>query len=212
MTPGRVSRAASWAGAAGPIGFLAAAFVLAALRPRVIASAGWTGWPSSLATGGPAGVPMIAAFVWLGGCYAVFALGALRPANISAIAVIGYLVTAGGDALLAFPTDAGEPVTWHGALHLAGVVVATVGTLIALVGLLVATGGRGTWSPLRPAGAVVAAAAGIGLVAGSQHGWAKVVYVVGITAPAVVVPWCLARDAAAVTTAGPRPPHGEPVT
>jgi hypothetical protein len=186
---------ALWAGAAGPVGFLVAAFVLAGVRDDVIASQGWVSWPSSMALGGPAGLPMIAAFLWLGGCYAVFALGALRPVALSRIAVAGYLVTAIGDVLLAFPTDAAEEATsWHGWLHLVGVIVATVGTLIVAAALLVATRGRVAWRPLIPAVAVIVAAAFVGLVGGFDEAWAKVVYVVGITAPAAVVPWCLIRD------------------
>ncbi len=186
---------ALWAGAAGPIGFLVAAFVLAGVRDDVMASQGWVSWPSSMALGGPAGLPMIAAFIWLGGCYAVFALGALRPVGLSPIAVAGYLVTAIGDLLLAFPTDAaGEATSWHGVLHLVGVIVATVGTLIVAAALLIATRGRVAWRPLRPAVAVILAAAFVGLVGGFDQAWAKVLYVVGITAPAAVVPWCLIRD------------------
>ena len=61
-------RVALWAGAAGPVGFLIMAFVLAGTRQAVIEDGGWLSWPSSLALGGLAGVPMIAAFLWLGGC------------------------------------------------------------------------------------------------------------------------------------------------
>ncbi len=40
-------------------------------------------------------------------------------------------MSATGDALLAFPTDApGQPTSWHGALHLAGVLVANAGTIV----------------------------------------------------------------------------------
>jgi hypothetical protein len=195
VTSTGISRPALIAGAAGPIGFLAVAVLLGFVRHHLIARQGWESWPSSMALGGTAGLPMIAAFLWLGGCYAAFALGALRPAAISSVAVAGYLVTATGDVMLAFPTDApGEPTSWHGGLHLGGVIVATVGTLIVAGGLLVATGGRGSWRPIVPAAAVVALASAIGLVGGFGSGWAKVVYVVGITAPAVVVPWCLRRD------------------
>ncbi len=104
-----------------------------------------------MALGGAAGLPMIAAFLWLGGCYAAFALGALRPAAISSVAVAGYLVTATGDVLLAFPTDApGQPASWHGALHLAGVIVATAGTLIVAGGLLRGDRRPGGLAPDRP--------------------------------------------------------------
>ncbi len=109
---------------------------------------------------------------------------------------MGYLVTASGDLLLAFPTDAvGRPVSWHGALHVTGVVVATVGTLLVSAGLLAATRGRVAWRALRPAAAVLAVATVVGIAGGFDVAWAKVVYVVGITLPAAVVPWCLRRAA-----------------
>jgi hypothetical protein len=195
VTSGSGSRLALWAGVAGPIGFLVVAFALALVRHDVLEQQGWASWPSSMALDGVAGLPMVVAFLWLGACYAVFALGALRPARVAAAAVAGYLVTASGDVLLAFPTDASaQPLSWHGGLHLAGVLVATAGTLVVAIGLLVATGGHGAWRPLRPAVAVVVGASAIGLVGGFEAGWAKVAYVVGITLPAVVVPWCLDRD------------------
>jgi len=184
-----------WAGAAGPLGFVVVSLALAGLRSDVIERQGWVSWPSSLSLGGAAGAPMIAAFLWLGACYAVFAIGALRPAAVSSIAVAGYLVTSGGDALLALPTDApGVPTTWHGALHAVGIVVATAGTLVVSIALLWATGGRAAWRPLRPAIAMVVVSGVVGLAAAFGVPWAKVVYVVGITLPAAVVPWCLARD------------------
>lgn len=187
--PGRV---ALWAGAAGPIGFLLITPLLAIARHDVIEQQGWVSWPSSMALGGVPGVPMIATFLWLGGCYLVFAFGALRPAAVSTVAVAGYVVSAGGDALLAFPTDAsGEPTSWHGMLHVAGVIVATIGPLIVSAGLLRATGGRRAWGALRPAAAVLVTAAIVGLAGGFDQAWAKIVYVVGITLPAAVVPWCL---------------------
>jgi hypothetical protein len=205
VTARRPSRAARWAGAAGPVGFLVVAFGLAAARPDLIERSGWASWPSSMALGGAAGVPMIAAFLWLGSCYAAFALWALRPAGVSSVAVAGYLVTAAGDGLLAFPTDApGATPSWHGVLHLLGVVVATVGTLVVVGGLLAATRGRDAWRPVRPAAVVVMVAAAVGLLGGFDTGWAKVVYVVGITLPAVVVPWCLGRELRARAGAGAR--------
>ena len=192
--PQRPHAVALWAGAAGPVGFVAACLALAVVRHDVIVRQGWVSWPSSMALGGAPGLPMIATFLWLGGCYAVFALGALRPAAISSLAVGGYLVSATGDVLLSFPTDApGVTTSWHGAVHLAGVVVATIGTLVVATGLLRATGGRGVWRPLRPAVAVLVVSTVIGVAAGFGAGWAKVVYVVGITLPAAVVPWCLHR-------------------
>ena len=186
--------AASWAGVAGPVGFVAMCMLLAVVRHDVIVRQGWVSWPSSMALGGAPGLPMIAAFLWLGVCYAVFALGALRPAAISSLAVSGYLVTAAGDVMLAFPTDVpGSTTSWHGAVHLAGVVVATIGTLLVATGLLRATDGHGAWRPLRPAVAALVVASLIGAGAGFDVGWAKAVYVVGITLPAAVVPWCLHR-------------------
>jgi hypothetical protein len=194
----RFWRAALWAGAAGPVGFVVVTVLLAVVRRDVIERQGWVGWPSSLALGGPPGVPMIATFLWLGGCYVAFSLGALRPAAISSIAVAGYLVTAGGDVLLAVPTDApGSATSWHGSLHLAGVVAATAGTLIAAAGLLGATRGLAAWTPLRPAAAVLVVATVVGVASGFDAGWAKVLYVIGNTLPAAVVPWCLAHDARA---------------
>ena len=185
-----------WAGAAGPVGFLLVSSALAIVRHDVIERQGWVSWPSSMALGGTPGVPMIATFLWLGGCYAVFAIGALRPAAVSMLAVGGYVVTATGDALLAFPTDApGEPTSWHGALHVAGVLVANAGTLVVAAGLLRATGGRGSWRALRPAAAVILAATVVGVGGGFEVAWAKIVYVVWITLPAAVVPWCLHRAA-----------------
>ena len=192
--PRRPHRVALWAGAAGPVGFVAMCLVLAVVRHDVIVRQGWVSWPSSMSLGGVPGVPMIATFLWLGGCYAVFALGALRPAAISSLAVGGYLVTAGGDMLLAFPTDApGSTTSWHGVLHLTGVIVATIGTLLVATGLLRATGGHGVWRPLRQAVAVLVVATVAGIAAGFEAGWAKALYVVGITLPAAVVPWSLRR-------------------
>lgn len=194
MTGRPMPRAALVAGAAGPIGFVLVTFVLAALRDDVIDRQGWVSWPSSMALGGVSGVPMIATFLWLSACYLVFSLGALRPAAISGVAVAGYLVTASGDLLLAFPTDAlGRPTSWHGTLHIVGVAVATAGTMIVCASLLAATGGRGAWRALRPAAAVLVAATVVGVAGGFDEAWAKVVYVVGITLPAAVVPWCLRR-------------------
>jgi hypothetical protein len=193
--PPRPHRAAIWAGAAGPVGFLLVAFLLAWARIDIIDRQGWVSWPSSMALGGAAGVPMIAAFLWLGGSYAVFALGALRPAAVSGLAVAGYLVTAAGDLMLAAPTDPPSATTsWHGAVHLLGVLVATGGTLVVALGLLRATAGDPDWRALRPAVATLVLAAAVGLAAGFDHAWAKMLYVVGITLPAAVVPWCLHRS------------------
>ena len=176
------------AGIAGPVGFLTAAFLLAALRHDVIAAQGWASWPSSMALGGAPGIPMIAAFLWLAGCYTAFSLGALRPGLGHPAAWIGVLAIAVGDVLLAFPTDGPDtPATWHGALHLAGVLIVTVATLVAAAGVSIATRGRRSWRPWRLTLPVPFLAAAIGAVAGTDTGWAKVVYVVGITLPAAVV-------------------------
>jgi hypothetical protein len=151
-----------------------------------------------MALGGRPGVAMIAAFLWLAGCYGVFALGALRPALAGAPgargAWLGFLGIAAGDVLLAFPTDGpGARTTWHGALHIGGVLVATVATLVAAAGVSGATRGRPEWIAWRWAAPVPFAAAALGLAAGFDSGWAKVVYVVAITAPAAVVGWCVLR-------------------
>jgi hypothetical protein len=143
-------RTASVAGIVGPIGFLAVAFLLSILRHDVIVAQGWKSWPSSMALGGPPGIPMICGFLWLGACYSVFALGGLRPALGSRAAWMGLLAVAAGDGLLAFPTDAPDTATtWHGSLHLAGVLLTTVATLVAAAGVTVATRRRPGWYAWR---------------------------------------------------------------
>ena len=199
----RVRRWAAAAGIAGPVGFLVIAFGLAALRHDVIAAQGWASWPSSMALGGPPGIPMILTFLWLAGCYAVCSLGALRPDLGHPAAWVGLLAVAAGDTLLAFPTDAPDtPSNWHGALHLAGVVVATVGTLVAAAGVTIATRSRPTWRVWRRTLLVPFLAAAIGAAAGFDVGWAKVVYVIGITLPAAVVGWLLLRGSATAARSG----------
>ena len=193
---------AAWAGVAGPVGFLGVAFLLSALRHDVIEAAGWVSWPSSLALGGAAGMPMTAAFCWLAGSYTVFSMGALRPALVHRAAWTGFLGIALGDLLLAFPTDApGRAMTWHGTLHLAGVVVVTVATLVAAAGVTIATAGRPAWRAWRITLPVPFAAAAVGAATGFDTGWGKVIYVVGITLPAAVVAACLLREVPAVTAA-----------
>ncbi len=190
-----LSRRAAVAGVAGPVGFLCAAFLLSALRHDVIVAQGWASWPSSMALGGPPGIPMIATFLWLTTCYTIFALGALRPALGRRAAWMGFLGIAAGDLLLSFPTDAPDTgTTWHGTLHLAGVLLATVATLVAATGVTLATRGRPSWSVWRWTAPVPFAAALLGLAAGFDTGWAKVVYTVGITAPAAMVGWCVMRE------------------
>jgi hypothetical protein len=188
-------RAASLAGIAGPIGFLTVAFLLSILRHDLVVTQGWRGWPSSMALGGPLGIPMICAFLWLAGCYTVFSLGALRPALRVRAAWVGFLAIAAGDALLAFPTDAPDTATtWHGSLHLAGVLFTTVATLVAAAGVTVATHRRPGWHVWRLTLPVPFVAAAVGAAAGFDSGWAKVIYVVGITLPAAVVGGLLLRD------------------
>ena len=87
--------------------------------------------------------------------------------------------------------------SWHGALHLAGVFLVTSATLVGVVAVTIATRDRTTFRPWRGVAWVPVAAATIGLVAGFHDGWAKVVYVVGITRAVVIV---LARGVAAATT------------
>jgi hypothetical protein len=190
-------RVASRFGIAGPAGFLAVSFTMAVVRPELIHAHGWASWPSIMATGGPpAALPQLLAFLWLGACYAVFASFALRPEIRSTAATGGFLAVAVGDALLAFPTDVAGGTSWHGALHLAGVLLVTSATLVGVVAVTIATRDRRTFRPWRGVAWVPVAAATIGLVAGFHDGWAKVVYVVGITAPVIV----LARGVAAATT------------
>jgi hypothetical protein len=190
-----IRRWAAAAGIAGPVGFLAIAFVLAVVRHNLVAAQGWASWPSSMALGGAPGIPMILAFLWLAGCYTVFSFGALRPGLRHPAAWIGFLAVAAGDTLLAFPTDApGTATTWHGTLHLAGVVLVTVATLIAATGVTLATLHRPAWRAWRATLPVPFLAAAVGAAAGFDTGWAKVVYVVGITLPAAVVGGLLLRE------------------
>jgi hypothetical protein len=191
-------RTACVAGIAGPIGFLTAAFLLSILRHDVIVAQGWKSWPSSMALGGPPGIPMICAFLWLAACYSAFALGALRPELEAPAAWIGLLAIAGGDVLLAFPTDAPDTATtWHGSLHLAGVLLTTVATLVAAAGVTAATLHRPGWRAWRLTLPMPFLAAAIGAAAGFDTGWAKVIYVVGITLPAAVVGRLLLREVTA---------------
>ena len=197
----RSIRNAALAGIAGPAVFLAVAFAGAILRSDVIRAQGWASWPSSMALGGRAGLPQIAGFLALAACYPIFALGAVRPALGDRLAWGGFLGIALGDLLLAAPTDAaGRDLTWHGASHLVGVFVATVASLVAAVGVTRATLGDPTWRPWRLVGGpAIAVATAVGAVAGFEHGWAKVVYVLGITLPVPLVAILLRRRS------GPRP-------
>lgn len=188
-------RRAAVAGIAGPVGFLAMAFLLAVVRRDVIAAQGWASWPSSMALGGAAGIPMICTFLWLTACYTVLSLGALRPLLGHRAAWVGFLVIAAGDGLLAFPTDGPDvPPTWHGRVHLVGVVVVTLATLLAAVGVTRATRDRPGWRPWRLIAPVPFAASALGAVGGFDTGWVKVVYVVGITLPVAMIGWLLRGD------------------
>jgi hypothetical protein len=180
--------------------FLVVSFVLSALRSDVIRAQGWASWPSSMALGGWPGVPQTLAFLWLAGCYTVFGLGALRPElgrePGSLAGWGGFLAIAIGDLFLSFTTDAaGAGVSWHGRLHLVGVLLVTIATLIAAGGLTLATRERASWRSWRLVAWIPFAAALVGLVAGFDRGWAKVVYVVGITLPVAVAGTLVGRDA-----------------
>jgi hypothetical protein len=191
------------AGVIAPIGFLSISFAMAALRPDVIRAHGWASWPSSMATGGPpAAIPQIGAFLWLAVWYPIFALGALRPCLRDHVTTRSFLVIALGDLMLAFPTDAtGRPASWHGTVHLVGVMTATVATLVAAGSSLLVTRDRADFRPWRIAAPVLFVSALVGLFAGFDLGWAKVVYVVGITLPVVVLARCVSR--VEVTRLGP---------
>jgi hypothetical protein len=198
-------RRAALIGGSGPVGFLAVAFVMAAVRPDLIRAQGWASWPSSMATGGlPASIPQTLAFLWLGGCYLVFALGALRPVLRSPAVTLGFVAVACGDALLAFTTDVpGVHPTWHGSIHLVAVLLATAATVFATAASLVAVRGRSGWRPWRIGAAFIFAAALIGLVGGFDRGWAKVAYVLGITLPVLALVFCV-RQAPARSDPSPR--------
>lgn len=190
-------RRAALIGGAGPLGFLAVAFLMAALRPELIRAQGWASWPSSMATGGPpASIPQTAGFLWLGGCYLVFAVWALRPVLRSPVVTVGFIAIACGDLLLAFTTDIPDVrPTWHGSLHLVGVLLASAATVVATAASLVAVRGRPGWRPWRIASGIIFVAALIGLVGGFQFGWAKVAYVLGITLPVLALVYCIRREA-----------------
>jgi hypothetical protein len=194
----KVGRAAL-AGIIGPAGFLAVSFLMAALRGDVIRAQGWASWPSSMSLGGAAGVPEILAFLLLAASYPIFAFGAVRPSLDGGLAWRAFLGVAAGDLLLAFPTDAPNAGTsWHGVLHIVGVLVVTLATLVAGVAVTTGTSSRPSWRPWRFLGAPVLVAAVvigfIGFIGGFEHGWAKVTYVLGITLPVPLIAVLIRRD------------------
>jgi hypothetical protein len=128
----------------------------------------------------------MAAFLWLGGCYVVFSLFALRRLMPSRAAWVGFLIVAFGDLLLAFPTDApaANGTSWHGALHACGIVVATSATLVAVGGVTAATRHDPRWRIWRWIGVPMACLAVlVGAAFGLDEGWAKLTYVLGVTLP-----------------------------
>jgi hypothetical protein len=195
MDRARPIRTTALAGIVGPVAFLVVAFASALLRPDVIRTQGWVSWPSSMALGGRPGIPQIAAFLVLAASYPMFALGAVRPALRDGMAWGGFLGIAVGDALLAAPTDGvGREPTWLGAAHLVGVFIATGASLVAAAGVTRATLGDPAWRVWRQVGApAIAIATVVGAVAGFTTGWAKVVYVLGITLPVPLVAFLLRR-------------------
>jgi hypothetical protein len=75
------------------------------------------------------------------------------------------------------------------------VTIATVATLVATVGVTRATRDRADWRAWRFVAWVPFAAAALGMLSVAELGWAKVVYVLGITLPAAVAAWLVYRDA-----------------
>ncbi len=174
------------AGVAGPFLFLSIAFAMALVRRDVIRVEGWTSWPSSMAIGGWAGSPQIAAFLILASCYPLFAWWTLRP--VLGRGWVAFTVLAAGEVFLAFPTDArGQDPTWHGIIHLIGVFVVTVATAAAAAQITRATWTRPGWRSWKAVGApAVAVGVLVGAAAGFHAGWAKVFFVLAITLP---IPW-----------------------
>jgi hypothetical protein len=181
-------------GTAGPCLFLLIAFTMALVRHDVIQAEGWASWPSSMAIGGWSGTPQIVAFLILACCYPVFAWWALRPSVGQG--AMAFTAIAVGELFLAFPTDArGQTVSWHGVMHLTGVLIVTVATGIAAVSITIATGQRPAWGPWRYVGAPsVAAGVVVGAIAGFHAGWAKVFFVLAITVPIPLLARLVARD------------------
>ena len=149
-----------------------------------------------MALGGPPeALVQIGAFLWLVGCYMVFALGSLRPAFGWGPAAIGYLAIAVGDVLLAFPTDrAGrQPHLARRAAPGRGG-VGTVATLVAVTGVTLSTRSDPRWRPWRRWPGSRSSLRSIGMAAGFDRGWAKVSYVVGITMPGAIAGLLMARQ------------------
>jgi hypothetical protein len=177
--------------------FLVVAFTMAIVRPELIRAQGWKSWPSVMATGGPPGaLPQLGAFFWLASCYVVFALGAVRPVLRAPVVTASFLAIALGDLLLVFPTDVPNvQPTWHGSLHLAGVIVATVATVIGTGASLIHLRGRPGWTGWRWATVAIFLGTLAGLVGGFSNGPSKVIYVVAITAPVPVLAVAIRRHA-----------------
>jgi hypothetical protein len=191
------SRVGVGLGTAGPCLFLLIAFTMAFLRRDVIQAAGWASWPSSMAIGGWPGTPQILAFLILAYCYPVFAWWALRP-TVGQGAAVAFTTIALGELFLAFPTDArGQAVSWHGVMHLIGVLIVTVATAVAAARITVATRQRAAWRPWRYVGAPsVAIGVVVGAIAGFHTGWAKVFFVLAITLPIPLLARLVAEDGA----------------
>ena len=181
-------------GAAGPCLFLLISFTMAALRRDVIHIEGWASWPSSMGIGGWPGAPQILAFLLLAGCYPAFAWWALRPTVGRGFVM--FSVIALGELFLAFPTDArGQGVSWHGVVHLTGVLVVTAATAVAAIVLTSATWKLQGWRAWRYLGLPsVAAGVVVGAIAGFHTGWAKVFFVLAITLPIPLLARLTARE------------------
>ena len=194
-------------GVVAPLGFLAISFSMAAVRPELIRAEGWAGWPSSMALGGWLGLPQTLAFLGLAVAYPLFALGAVRPILVDRAAWGGFLGVAVGDFLLAFTTDPpGADLSLHGGLHVGGVLVVTGATMVTAIGVTTATRRDPAWRLWRVVGAPMAiVACAIGLVGGLDAGWAKVVFVVGITLPVPIVATLLLRGLRGARVAPPSP-------
>ena len=183
------------AGTTGPSLFLVISFTMAVLRHDVIRVEGWASWPSSMSIGGWPGIPQILAFLLLACCYPMFAWWALRPRIGRGFLM--FTVIALGELCLAFPTDArGQGVSWHGVVHLTGVLVVTAATAGAALVLTSATMDLQGWRPWRYLGIPsVIAGVVVGALAGFHAGWAKVFFVLAITLPIPLLVRLVAREA-----------------